>query len=126
MESRLRMSRSCELIIIVAILGYFTVSPRLMNIPLCPSAYFGGVLCPTCGITRATWHLLHGHVSDAWNFNPIGFLVLLILARRLVVLSLYNHVISRWLQSENVDRILFATFLLFGLIRSFRMVLAAN
>lgn len=116
-------SRWCELAVIVAVLGYFTFSPRLVTLPLCPSMYFAGIPCPTCGTTRAVWHLLHGHISDAWSFNPIGFLVVLLLARRVVVLSIRDHIMSRWLQNEVFSRILFATFLLLGLVRSFQMLL---
>ena len=31
--------------------------------------------CPSCGTSRAVVALLHGHYSDAFYMNPIGFIV---------------------------------------------------
>lgn len=30
-----------------------------------------GIPCPTCGMTRATWHLLHGEIGRAFLLNPL-------------------------------------------------------
>jgi hypothetical protein len=30
-----------------------------------------GIPCPTCGMTRATWHLLHGEIGAAFLLNPL-------------------------------------------------------
>jgi hypothetical protein len=41
------------------------------NAPLCPTAFFFGVPCPGCGLTRATLALLHGDVHAALGFHPL-------------------------------------------------------
>jgi len=109
--------RNCELAIIIAVFAYFAFSPRLVDVPLCPSAYFAATPCPTCGTTRSLWHIFHGHFRQAWAFNPLGFLVVVILIRRVVVLLLNDHPISRFLNSERIGILLFTTFLLVGLLR---------
>jgi hypothetical protein len=30
-----------------------------------------GIPCPTCGMTRATWHLLRGEIGAAFLLNPL-------------------------------------------------------
>jgi hypothetical protein len=32
--------------------------------------------CPGCGMTRATHALLHGNISEAFQFNPVGLILL--------------------------------------------------
>lgn len=109
--------RNCELAVIFAVFAYFVFSPRLIDLPLCPSAYFVGTPCPICGTTRSVWHIFHGHIQQAWEFNPLGFVVVVILIRRVIVLLLNDHPISRFLNSECISFSLFTTFLLIGLFR---------
>lgn len=35
-----------------------------------------GMNCPTCGLTRAVACLLHGRFTDAFNFNPLAYVIL--------------------------------------------------
>jgi hypothetical protein len=44
--------------------------------PLCPLHALTGIPCPTCGMTRATTALLHGHPVEALQWNPLMTLVL--------------------------------------------------
>ena len=44
--------------------------------PLCPLHTLTGLPCPTCGMTRATNALLHGHPFEALAWNPLLTLVL--------------------------------------------------
>lgn len=30
-----------------------------------------GIPCPTCGMTRAIWHLMHGEIGRAFLLNPL-------------------------------------------------------
>ena len=41
----------------------------------CPIALVVRQPCPTCGISRATWELLHLHFRQAWSEHPLVFLV---------------------------------------------------
>ena len=38
--------------------------------PKCPFYVLTGWKCPSCGVTRAAYHLMHGSVSEAIAFNP--------------------------------------------------------
>ncbi|MBL9076883.1 MAG: DUF2752 domain-containing protein [Planctomycetes bacterium] len=41
-----------------------------------PSAY--GIPCPTCGVTTAACHLVHGHVVSAFVVQPFGAVLMLL------------------------------------------------
>ena len=44
-----------------------------------PGCFFHKVTgfdCPGCGMTRATYALLHGRVAEAFAFNPVGMILL--------------------------------------------------
>jgi len=52
---------------------------HLGQIPrLCLFKNVTGFDCPTCGFTRGTLSLLHGHFVQAWLFNPLLFSILAI------------------------------------------------
>lgn len=36
-----------------------------------------GIDCPGCGLTRTFVHLTHGQFAEAWQLNPVGWLVFL-------------------------------------------------
>ncbi len=38
---------------------------------LCLVKHLTGVPCPTCGFTRGVLSFLHGHVGQAWLYNPL-------------------------------------------------------
>ena len=42
-------------------------------VELCLFKWLTHVPCPTCGITRGAWHLVHGRVLQAWLCNPLMF-----------------------------------------------------
>jgi hypothetical protein len=46
----------------------------------CPFRTLTGWWCPGCGLTRATHHLLHGHVVQALRLNAFVVPVLIVLA----------------------------------------------
>lgn len=48
--------------------------------PACPMYTTTGLWCPACGLTRATYHLLHGEVGAAISMNVFAPLVLAAIA----------------------------------------------
>lgn len=46
--------------------------------PRCVFHELTGLDCPGCGSTRALHQLLHGHVSAAFHFNPMFFVLLFV------------------------------------------------
>jgi len=44
-------------------------------VQLCLFKRITGFACPTCGLTRGTLSLLHGHIIRAWLYNPLLFSV---------------------------------------------------
>lgn len=47
----------------------------LTDTPLCPTAFFFGIPCPGCGLTRATLSLLHGDLAGAMRLHPLVFVL---------------------------------------------------
>jgi len=45
-------------------------------VQLCLVKQLIGVACPTCGFTRGALSLLHGHISQAWLYNPLLYSLL--------------------------------------------------
>ncbi|MFZ6051223.1 DUF2752 domain-containing protein [Halocola ammonii] len=43
---------------------------------ICLSHLMAGVDCYACGMTRSVMHLIHFDFATAWDFNPLGFVVL--------------------------------------------------
>jgi hypothetical protein len=109
-------ARRIELGMIIGFLAYLTATKSLINIPLCLSRTLG-LPCPTCGTTRSLWHLLHGNFGEAWTANPIGYIALLVLARRAFVLSLPHRPAVRLLEHLWLDLGLLASYLAFGALR---------
>lgn len=46
----------------------------------CVSRELSGIECPGCGLTRSFISLGHGEFHRAWQFNPAGFVIFLIVA----------------------------------------------
>lgn len=47
----------------------------LLDAPTCPSAFFLGIPCPGCGLTRAAAALLRGDLRAAFGFHPLAFVL---------------------------------------------------
>lgn len=97
--------------------GAFAVVPFLQTlpgVPLCPVKWLTGRDCPTCGVTRALFALLHGNVGEAAALNPIAFLVVLIVMRRLWLLHFAEGGLGRLLSRPIVERGMLATFFVLG------------
>jgi hypothetical protein len=48
-------------------------------VELCLFKWLTHIPCPTCGVTRGTWHLVHGRIIQAWLCNPLMFSIGLVL-----------------------------------------------
>lgn len=46
------------------------------HMPGCHFRKLTNLECPGCGMTRATYALLHGRISEAFHFNPVGIVLL--------------------------------------------------
>ena len=47
---------------------------------ICLSHLLAGLDCYACGMTRSVMHLIHFDFATAWDFNPLGVVVLPLLA----------------------------------------------
>jgi hypothetical protein len=50
---------------------------------ICTWKRFFGLDCPGCGLTRCFVALAHGHIRQAWHFNPAGLLLFALLLYQL-------------------------------------------
>jgi hypothetical protein len=106
--------RTHELAFIVGVLFVFVALPSLPHIPLCPIYALTKNQCPTCGTTRSFWFLMHGQFSAAWTMNPVGFVVLVILVRRIALLSFDSEALRKTLDNPLVNVVLLSLFFLLG------------
>ena len=61
-------------IAVVALFLYTAVSNLLFH-AFCPLIIFCGLPCPGCGISRASVYFLTGRWHQAWQMNPMIFLI---------------------------------------------------
>lgn len=85
---------------------------------LCPIKTLTGLDCPGCGITRMFVALSHGHIYQAFRYNPLVFIELPILII-LILLYKFNK------KSRKVVNILFVILLVitivYGVLRNIPM-----
>jgi len=55
------------------------------EVTLCAFKNLTGKPCVTCGATRGVLAILHGHVLEAWTYNPLVFTVLAAMALSLAL-----------------------------------------
>lgn len=53
----------------------YMVAVKLLFHAFCPSVVLTGFPCPGCGLTRATGYLITGRMQQAWEMNPVIFLL---------------------------------------------------
>lgn len=49
---------------------------RVPWLPACVFHEITGLHCAGCGMTRATYALLHGRLGEAFRYNPLGMILL--------------------------------------------------
>lgn len=59
--------------------SFYILKPNPNSISLCLFKHTTHLPCPSCGITRSFWALLHGHVYDAILINPLSLVALFLL-----------------------------------------------
>lgn len=52
---------------------------KASSVNVCIIKHVTNVPCPSCGSTRSVLALLHGHISEALYWNPIGLILALIM-----------------------------------------------
>lgn len=52
---------------------YYIVDPSWRWMPRCTFRTLTGYDCPGCGFQRALHAALHGHIAQAWGYNPFIF-----------------------------------------------------
>ncbi len=70
---------ACVLGYIWIFLQYIPSFAQSASAEVCLIRKLSGIPCPSCGSTRSILALLNGNPAQAWAFNPLGFLLLLIL-----------------------------------------------
>ncbi len=99
------------------------ILPALPAIPLCPILIMTGSPCPFCGTTRSLWSILHLRFEDAWQFHPVGYVILLMVARRFSLDAFRNIDALRaipaiqLLERRPVEHTLIALFFASGTLR---------
>jgi len=68
------------LAVAMAVLFYAVNPMEWWFLPPCQFHKITGLHCPGCGATRATYHLLHGHILTALRCNVLLTLVLPVVA----------------------------------------------
>ncbi|HIZ27341.1 MAG TPA: DUF2752 domain-containing protein [Candidatus Barnesiella merdipullorum] len=66
------MKKAIVLLVILCGLGiYFMIDPESVSfMPRCVFHWCTGLDCPACGTQRAMHQLLHGHLREAFAYNP--------------------------------------------------------
>lgn len=70
-----RLAGVAILLALVGAYGWFDPA-RVSFFPPCPFKLLTGLECPGCGSQRCLHQLLHGHVRQAFGYNPLLVLAL--------------------------------------------------
>lgn len=96
--------------------------PMLLHMDACPLHALTGLDCPSCGMTRAVFSLLHGDFAAAFDYNLLWPLTLTLL---LILPTLYltgrflgRKIIPPFLLSLRFWIIVFIFYIAFGIIRN--------
>ncbi|MBD3348649.1 MAG: DUF2752 domain-containing protein [Candidatus Eisenbacteria bacterium] len=90
--------------VVLVLLGLIAAAAATGGGPVvCPFRLVTGLPCPTCGMVRATRHVLNGEPADAWRTNPLDAATLLIGAPLAACLLIANR-LGRWAVRMRVSR----------------------
>ncbi len=82
------------LVLTLVVLWRFEPSGQFFY-PRCAFHELTGWKCPGCGGTRAAHALLHGHVAEAWQYNPLTIVLLPVVAW-LAAREVLGRTTGRW------------------------------
>ncbi|MCC5875307.1 MAG: DUF2752 domain-containing protein [Candidatus Sumerlaeia bacterium] len=111
------------MVVIILVLAFFAFSRNLVDLPLCPSAFLVDKPCPLCGTTRSVASIFNGNFLSAWSLNPIGYLVVFLLVRRVIVLCFTDYSFTRHLEGKIINTALLVFFFLFLAVRTVHLLL---
>jgi len=87
----------------------------------CPLYQFTGWQCPLCGSQRAIHEMLHGHIGEAWRYNPALWLSMPYMATWVagaLIPGLERCRIVRWVRQDRVLAVVAVLLLLWGVVRN--------
>ena len=100
----------------------YVVNPmQAWYLPVCQFHALTGLHCPGCGMTRATYELLHGHFLAALHLNALFVLALPVTAGVFAAREFAQRQGHKWkpvFQSPLALWILFSVIILFGIARN--------
>lgn len=116
--------RLSVLIAVVAVVVAFCfIDPvKYALVPKCPFKILTGLSCPGCGIQRALYALLHGHVVEAVKYNlflvysgpyALGFLV-----QRWVLTGTWQRRVGNVLENKILVNFYIITFFIWLVVRN--------
>jgi len=103
------------------VLALLPTAPHLIP---CPFALVSHAGCPTCGTTRSLWFIMHGHFSEAWQMNPLGYVCAGIFLLRLACFA--SARLRFRVQKCRLEPALLAVFLVAGLVHWITVVIVTG
>jgi hypothetical protein len=84
----------CYLLIVYSPFVYFFKLLGYENSNGCPLYTLTGIPCPTCGLGRTLYEIVHLHLDKLFYFNPSApfiYIVLLVILLSILILSFFNY-----------------------------------
>jgi hypothetical protein len=100
------------LVLIGIVAALYLGAAEFFSIPVCPGRVIFGTHCPTCGVTRALQHLMHGRILLALEANPLSVCLVLTFAR--AAFAQYFPRTSRFLYFEHSDYLFLGSYFVIG------------
>jgi hypothetical protein len=72
-----RRRKACQAALIAGLLGAAALTNPARPLPfeVCVFHWLTGLPCPTCGMTRAVCHAVHGHWAQSVAWHPAGLIL---------------------------------------------------